>query len=41
MYIFVLFLYLPQVVSLPPLLGICWELFQRSQLLEEVQLEPA
>jgi hypothetical protein len=34
-------MYLPQAVSLPPLLGIEWGLFRRIPLTEDVQLEPA
>ncbi len=34
-------MYLPQTVSLPPLLGIEWDLFQCSHLVQEVELEPA
>ena len=33
-------MYLPQAVPRPPWLGIEWDLFQHSQLVEEVQLEP-
>ena len=34
-------MYLPQAVSLPPQLGIDWDLFQRIHLAEEDKLEPA
>ena len=34
-------MYLPQAVALPPLLGIQWDLFQHTQLVEEGELEPA
>ena len=34
-------MYLPQAVSLPPSLGIESDLFQRSKLVQENELEPA
>ncbi len=34
-------MYLSQAVPRPPSLGIAWDLFMHSQLVEEVQLEPA
>ena len=34
-------MYLRQAVSLPPSLGIEWDLFRRIPLAEDVQLEPA
>jgi len=34
-------MYLPQAVSFPPQLWIDWDLFQRSHLVEEGELEPA
>ena len=34
-------MYLSQAVPRPPSLGIEWDLFRHSQLVEEVQLEPA
>ena len=34
-------MYLPQAVSLLPLLGIDWDLFRHDHLADDVQFEPA
>jgi hypothetical protein len=34
-------MYLPQAVSFPLPIGIEWDLFRRTQLVQEAELEPA
>ena len=34
-------MYLPQAVSFPLVIGIEWDLFRRTQLVQEVEMEPA
>ena len=34
-------MYLPQAVSFPLAIGIEWDLFRRTQLVQEVEMEPA
>ena len=34
-------MYLPQAVSFPLPIGIEWDLFRRTQLVQEVEMEPA